>query len=43
MIGIQASCTIEEAETKLSDRAAINGQLVNELALEVVENRVRFK
>jgi hypothetical protein len=42
MISVQADCTMEEAETKLRDRAALNGELVEELARAVVERRVRF-
>jgi hypothetical protein len=43
MIAIQAGCTIDEADTKLRDRAAINGRLVKDLALDVVEHRIGFK
>lgn len=42
MISVQADCTMDEAETKLRDRAAIEGQLVEEVALAIVERRLRF-
>jgi hypothetical protein len=42
MVSVQANCTMDEAETKLRDRAAIDGELVEDMARAVVERRIRF-
>jgi hypothetical protein len=41
MISMESACTMIEAESKLRDRAAIDGRLVEETAADVVERRVR--
>lgn len=42
MISVQAGCTVDEAETRLRDRAALQGVLVDDMAREVIERRLRF-
>jgi len=43
MVSVQAECSVEEALHLLKERAADSGQLLEDLADDVVERRVRFE
>ncbi|MGO9874311.1 MAG: ANTAR domain-containing protein [Acidimicrobiia bacterium] len=42
MVSVQAGCTVDEALTKLQERARSTGQTIDEVAVAVVERRTRF-
>ncbi len=42
MVSVQAGCTVDEALTRLQERARSTGQTVDEVAAAVVERRTRF-